>query len=314
MSIIVVDDEYLAAQRLFRLQEEGITQPIAVFHDPQQAYQYAEQRELKLAFLDISMPTIDGISLVKLLHKLQPSFRIVFVTGNKEYAIQAFDIGVVDYILKPVMKERLHTTIQRMDNWNELMSQSFAMKLSVRLFDQFILTTSADGQRQPLKLRSPKTEELFAFLLCRKTVSKDLVIDVLWPNMTPEKAWKNLNSNLYYIRKSLDARVIPNCMTTSGSEIKIDAKAYDWAMDEAYRLERSYIHLLEHAAKAYEEAENLLPELECYQHIIALDHLREDIHRQIIRIYYLLDRRNDAILQTKRLQQITRELDETMPN
>jgi len=65
-------------------------------------------------FLDIQMPGLDGISAVPLLKRQQPSVFIVFITAHARYAAEAFDLDAVDYLLKPLNRERIGRTLEKL--------------------------------------------------------------------------------------------------------------------------------------------------------------------------------------------------------
>lgn len=64
------------------------------------------------------MPETNGMKLSSLLHELDESIDVVFVTGFDEYALQAFDLSAVDYLLKPVTAERLSKTLEKLKKMN----------------------------------------------------------------------------------------------------------------------------------------------------------------------------------------------------
>jgi two-component system LytT family response regulator len=77
-----------------------------------EAVQLIEREKPDLAFLDIEMPEVDGMAVVRMLpRRLVPL--IVFVTAYDDYAVKAFEVNAVDYLLKPVTGERLHEALQR---------------------------------------------------------------------------------------------------------------------------------------------------------------------------------------------------------
>src|SRR5690606_6582014 len=170
---------------------------------------FVENNPIDVAFLDISMPEIDGMSLSRLIKNKDASIRIVFVTGYDEYAVQAFEVSALDYLLKPVTAKRLAQTLDKLDN--AIIVPMAKPQLKIQMFNG--MHVHLDQRQEPIKFRSPKTEELFAFLVCKREASREEIIDTLWAGHEPEKAWKNLNSTLYYIRKALNE-------TTAGQYIQ----------------------------------------------------------------------------------------------
>lgn len=111
---IIVDDEPLSVQRLKLLlspyEELEISQ---TFLTPREAYDYVRTNPIQLAFLDISMPEVDGMSLSRLLLEQAPSLSVVFVTGYDDYAVQAFEVNALDYLMKPVTEQRIAQTWEK---------------------------------------------------------------------------------------------------------------------------------------------------------------------------------------------------------
>jgi len=109
--ILIVDDEAPARQRLKRLlaniEEMEITGEAA---DGVQAVELIERQQPDLVLLDIQMPGLDGFGVVEALEQPPP---IIFITAYDEYAIRAFEINALDYLLKPFSKERLEQAIGR---------------------------------------------------------------------------------------------------------------------------------------------------------------------------------------------------------
>ncbi|TBL80988.1 response regulator [Paenibacillus thalictri] len=258
LRMMIVDDEELPAMRLKRLLTElSEWSVIETFFDPLDAYDYAKANPVDVAFLDISMPDLNGMKLSSLLVDIHPNIEFIFVTGFDEYAVRAFEIDALDYVMKPVTVERLTTTMGKIRRVHRPVVASSSME--VFLFGGMrIHYQAAGGGKESIKLRSPKTEELFAFLVCNKTVSREEIIDTLWSGLPPEKAWKNLNSTVYYIRKAIEASKCRCEITTTGNEIRLDADGFYCDLYEFERLLKEIRHesernldLLERAAALY---------------------------------------------------------------
>jgi DNA-binding LytR/AlgR family response regulator len=108
---LVVDDEKLARDRLigFLKQEEKIDL-VGQAKNGVEAVKMIEDLEPDLVFLDVQMPGLDGFGVLKTISK-QP--RIVFATAYDAYAINAFEVHAVDYLLKPISRTRLAESVRR---------------------------------------------------------------------------------------------------------------------------------------------------------------------------------------------------------
>lgn len=111
---ILIDDEELALDvlehYLKRFSNFEVTQ---TFTNSVEAFKYLNDHTVDLVFTDIAMPQISGTELVKLT---QNNSKFVMVTSFTEYAIESFDLDVIDYLLKPVSFERFSKTIERFEN------------------------------------------------------------------------------------------------------------------------------------------------------------------------------------------------------
>ncbi|MBA3679846.1 MAG: response regulator transcription factor [Bacteroidetes bacterium] len=92
--------------------------------DPMEAFNYLKTEDVDLVFLDIEMPGMSGIELLKNLEK-HPL--IIFITANKEYALEAFELNVADYILKPINLSRFMAAVSRAKELFDNKEQKFEL-------------------------------------------------------------------------------------------------------------------------------------------------------------------------------------------
>ena len=113
ISVLIADDEAPARDKLERwIADQPDMQVVACAEDGLSAAQYIERLHPEVAFLDIQMPMLSGLQLAA---QLDPSSAplVVFVTAFDEYAVKAFELNAVDYLLKPYDSDRLGRTLQR---------------------------------------------------------------------------------------------------------------------------------------------------------------------------------------------------------
>jgi two-component system LytT family response regulator len=111
--VLIVDDEPLARKAMsLALAEFPQIEVIGECADGFEAVKMINQEKPEVVFLDIQMPKLDGFDVLELLD--DPPF-IVFVTAYNEYALKAFESHALDYILKPVKRERLANTLERVE-------------------------------------------------------------------------------------------------------------------------------------------------------------------------------------------------------
>ncbi|HEX4137404.1 MAG TPA: LytTR family DNA-binding domain-containing protein [Bryobacteraceae bacterium] len=115
MSAIIADDEQLAREELkFLLDQIGDVEVVAVAANGIEALDAIERLDPALAFLDIQMPGLDGLSVVRRLKEqnIEPP-HVIFSTAYDQFAVEAFRLEAMDYLLKPVERDRLEETIVR---------------------------------------------------------------------------------------------------------------------------------------------------------------------------------------------------------
>ena len=344
---ILVDDEELSIKRLKKILAEcGEIQICNTFSNSLEAYEYLKENKIDVAFLDISMPDIDGMAFAHMIHGIDSDIDIVFVTGYDDHAVDAFELNALDYLLKPVTIDRMQKTLNKIKKRHPSAQGRPGIKVS--FFNGFKVYTAGDEGRE-IRLRSPKTEELFAFIVYKGTTNREEIVDTLWEGLDFDKALKNINSNMYYIRKAMSLNGIDDCIKTGKREISIDmsrmtcdlfefeglikknklagikdgsiyekviglysggflkGKGYEWALEKARNLEKDYIELLEEAARFYMECGQPQRALVKLNKIIETNPLREDIHNQIILLYMELGRKNEAWQQYLALEKLLME-------
>jgi two-component system LytT family response regulator/two-component system response regulator LytT len=111
---VVVDDEKPAREEITHLLRslDGVSL-VGEADNGLEAYHLIEAEQPDLALLDIQMPGLDGFQLVREIRTLERSPFVIFVTAYDQYAIQAFEVSAVDYLLKPVARERLVQAVDR---------------------------------------------------------------------------------------------------------------------------------------------------------------------------------------------------------
>ena len=116
LQTLIADDEVLARQKLRRLLlEEPDVEIIGEGSTAVEIIDLARMTNADLIFLDIHMPGMDGFELIDRLHESKESRvpNIIFTTAYDQYALRAFEIRALDYLLKPYTAERLHQAVER---------------------------------------------------------------------------------------------------------------------------------------------------------------------------------------------------------
>jgi two-component system response regulator LytT len=115
LSAVIVDDEQLARDELaFLLKNAGDVNILAQGKNGLEAVNLVKEHSPDLVFLDVQMPGLDGFGVIKrLLDKKIPLPKIVFATAFDQYAVKAFEVNAVDYLLKPFDKKRVAQALQK---------------------------------------------------------------------------------------------------------------------------------------------------------------------------------------------------------
>ena len=114
MKLLIADDEPLARERLCALVAEiGGHEVVGQAHNGREAVELAEALRADIVLLDISMPVMDGLEAAQHLAGLRPAPAVVFCTAYDQHALAAFEAAAVDYLVKPVRRERLAEALER---------------------------------------------------------------------------------------------------------------------------------------------------------------------------------------------------------
>lgn len=137
MRAIIVEDEVLARQELtYLIQTHSQFKIAAEFEDGLDALKYLQTDTVDVIFLDINIPSIDGVLLAHNISRFAVKPYIVFITAYKEHAAEAFEIEAFDYILKPYSETRIRAMLQKLEG--------------------AIAARSRQGEEGPVKLGSDK--------------------------------------------------------------------------------------------------------------------------------------------------------------
>jgi len=112
--VIIIDDETSAVNVLSILLKKKCrddVELVAVTNSPYEGKALIGQHKPDLVFLDIEMPGMSGIDLIRSINN--PNFRVVFVTAYDAYAVEAFELSAIDYLLKPISAEKVEKVINK---------------------------------------------------------------------------------------------------------------------------------------------------------------------------------------------------------
>lgn len=259
---ILIDDEQLALTSLERKihKFQGV-QCIASYTDPNQALVDLSSLDADVAFVDIEMYDISGIELAEKLLAVQPKLHIVFVTAHAEYAVEAFELNSIDYLLKPVTSKRLEKTMSRLlpaagPVVENHISSSREQTLRVLVFHDF----QAWYGDHLLSFKTAKVKELFAYFVMHRNTSihRDVLIEALFGEHDYKKAKIHFHTCLSHLRKTLEAHGFANgitfvdsCYIFSMEGLVRDCDQIDAAYELALPLTPDKVDALEAAIPLY---------------------------------------------------------------
>ncbi|PHR71362.1 MAG: DNA-binding response regulator [Lutibacter sp.] len=115
MKVIIIDDEPKARKLLEILVVENCPKVTSVFsaEDLLSGIEMIKEEQPEIVFLDIEMPVHSGLEILDFIDKDQYNFEIIFTTAYSEYAIQAFDLSAIDYLLKPIRGEKIKEAVEK---------------------------------------------------------------------------------------------------------------------------------------------------------------------------------------------------------
>src|SRR5699024_10554193 len=157
-----------------------------------------------IVFLDISMPGINGIDLAKEIKKAIPETKVILLTAYEEYAVEAFNVQVDDYLLKPIQNDSLLQAFSKV--FDISLQRNNRNKPYICCFNHLHFRHNQFDKSQPnMKWRTSKAREIFAYLLHHrgKYIRKDVLIEHMWPDEDIKLAYAQLYSAIYQIRKTL---------------------------------------------------------------------------------------------------------------
>lgn len=235
---VLVDDERPALRELeFLLKKHPDISVIEMFTSPLAAIEKMEELKPQVVFLDINMPQLRGIDAASRILDLSPETDIVFVTAFDQYAVEAFELHALDYLLKPIDPGRLQKTVERVLKKQPVVRETRNRRLQIKCLGGFKL---AWENREPIKWRTEKTKELFAFLLHNqgREIPKEELLDQLWPDDDPERAIRQLYNGIYYIRKALEEYGVKRNLISIGSNYSLRLGPVNWDVLPFYAFEK----------------------------------------------------------------------------
>jgi two-component SAPR family response regulator len=177
------------------------------FDVPEEALEAFSDILPDVVLLDIEMPRMNGLELAKRMLERKPELYVYFLTAYNNYALNAYDVGAIGYLMKPVMKEDLERVVKRLNQLIGKKQEQNRPETEKGLFPArcFGCFEVRDKNEKLIKWPTKRAEEVFAYFLTRQQehVSKWELLEVFWPEMEEERGLHNLHNTLYHIKKVL---------------------------------------------------------------------------------------------------------------
>lgn len=204
LRVLIVDDEPLALRmlenKLESFPEVHIVGTTTKFSD---VLPLVERTKPDVVFLDINLGTISGLDIAEDIYTTHDYIQIVFVTAYSKFAIEAFELNAIDYLLKPVSTSRLKKTLARLEKRQAEPIQQTTLYLEVFRTGNLFCPNGA-----PLTFRTKKVAELFFFLWHQdqRRATRDEILAQLWPTLDEERGATLMHSTIYQLRKTLQQK------------------------------------------------------------------------------------------------------------
>jgi len=234
LNAMLVDDEPMALKRLKGvLQKTGLVKVKQTYTAPVKALGNFRKDDPEIVFLDIEMPGMSGLELARELQRIKPGVEVVVVSAHGHYALEAFEAHVSGFLLKPIDPKKacdlVHALLNKKQKTIKTMGEITQEKhLYVSSFGGFAIYTNREKPRY-LQWRTNKTRELFAFLHYHQgqPVTRDTVLDALWPEMNLEKAERNFYTTCCYLRKMLKEAGLSEAVQRDNGSYRLQLELFD---------------------------------------------------------------------------------------
>lgn len=228
MKVLLVDDEPLAIEVLeILLKKIDNVKIVGKYTNPEKAFSALSCIDVDVIFLDMEMGSIHGLQFAEKVVSKYPKIEVIFVTAHPQFALDAFEVNAIDYILKPVNPLRLKKSIEKVRQRVELYRKkrtTTEMKkpcLYIQTLGTFKLF---DLEGNEVKWRTKKAKELFAYLFNYRgqAVSRAHIMDELWGDLPEDRASNLMHTTLYQVRKAIRDVGFENPITLVNEQYALD--------------------------------------------------------------------------------------------
>lgn len=198
--IIVEDEKPILGLHARLLETYGPFQIVGCFESPFDALSEIPKLDLDALILDIEMPRMTGLQLAQNLVENGIDVPVIFTTAHQQYAVQAFRVQALDYILKPMTPNTVKQLDERLQKYyGQKPKQIHKKELHVQLYGEAFVKKGGQLVKWPTRI----TEELFYYFLLNENrlCYKWRIIDDIWTNVEEKRAISNLYNTIYRMRQ-----------------------------------------------------------------------------------------------------------------
>lgn len=229
MRTVIVEDE----EPILKLMEIVISRNkhleiIGQFTDSRKALRNIPKLSPDVVFVDVKMPFINGIELSRKIKNFDENIQIVFVTAYEKYAIEAFKVNAVNYILKPITEEDLNVTVNRLLKNMHIRKVISRDNKKNQIFTLGCFRVYGGLENEIIRWSTSKVQELFAYFVCNRGNEADKwnLCDMLWPNFPSKNAEHNLYSTIYRLKIDFKNRGTENIVNYENGKYGINLKNF----------------------------------------------------------------------------------------
>lgn len=209
---IVLDDEWYNLEEVCDLVEKtGFMQVSGKYMNPLKALEEAASLRPQVAFIDIEMPELDGLTFAERLLEIQPEIMIAFITSWNQYAVQAFELSALDYVMKPIKEERFLKLAEKIQTEISRKEQlSYAEQVLFLYGKQSDASVAQPRPDIPLTERETQVLTLLAQGLTQREIAEGLYLSVscIKKHLAGIYSKLSVNNKISAVQKARDAKIL----------------------------------------------------------------------------------------------------------
>ncbi|WLR51307.1 response regulator [Bacillus tianshenii] len=347
IKVLLIDDEETALDIMgIFLSEFTEVQVCGRYCNPLKALEHLEQERIDAVFLDIEMPGLSGMEVARKISELNKQIQVIFVTAHMDFAVEAFSLESLDYLLKPITKPRLSQAVNRLLKAVPKEEQVDS-SISVRCFGQY--DVYSHEKHESFAWKTMKVRELCAYLIHHEgeAVDRERIIDILWPNVTVDKAKTSLYTCISFLRKAFKEYGMENIVLKKGFAYYIDQSQlscdlikwrntlkaiepinganvsqyealvnmypedymidYNWAEEKREYIRKKMLNVCNELSDYYKEIGEIEKAVEYIEKEMQLSRYSDEICQRLIDIYLEMNNRTAALMVYQNFEQLLQE-------